>query len=82
MTHLFDRSQWWRGAVEERAKRWAEHVFQRTKGRRPWPPLAGVMTLKAREAIVDLLSLTPVGDEMVRTAYEIARAHYETLQAK
>jgi hypothetical protein len=71
--------RWWLGAVESRAKKWAEAVFRRTGGRTPWPVAGGLISAHAKKAIADLLPTTEMGEEMIRAAYDVARKHYEEL---
>ena len=71
--------EWWAGAVRSRAERWAAAVYARTKGQKPWPGMGGVVMVHARRAIVDLVSLSELGERQVQAACDLAREHYEKL---
>ena len=72
-------NDWWSGAIRCRAERWAEAVYARTKGRVPWPGLGGIVAVHARRAIIDVISLSELGERQVQAAYDDAREHYERL---
>jgi hypothetical protein len=73
----------WRGVVRVRGEAWATFVLAEMRQRRreppPWPPFGGSIVAKARLQVVDLLRLDPVGEALVRSVYEHAKAKYEEL---
>lgn len=70
---------WWKGPIENRARAWAEEVFKRTRGTKPWPEFGGLVVAHAKQAIADMLPTAPPADEMIAAAYKAAKARYEEL---
>jgi hypothetical protein len=74
--------RWWMGPVESRARRWAEAVFARTRGRVPFPDLGGTLPATVIKVLADLLPTTETGKQMIEHAYSTARARYEDLASR
>jgi hypothetical protein len=71
--------RWWRGPIENRARKWAEEVYRRTRGLKPWPASGGLISAHAKQAIADMLPTDEQGEAMIKYAYETAKARYEEL---